>query len=275
MPTKKRKPRSPGSRFRETVITPGLHKGGPEKGLVAKGKRISGRNRDGRIAVRRRGGGHKRRLRIVDFKRDKDGVPGRVERLEYDPNRSAHLGLVVYADGERRYIIAPRNLRVGDAIQSGHDAPIRPGNCLPLRNIPTGTVIHNVELKPGKGGQIARAAGARAQILAREGREAQIRMTSGEVRRVSVDCRAVVGEVGNTDHANQVLGKAGASRWRGRRPKVRGVAMNPVDHPHGGGEGHTAGGRHPVTPWGQPTKGHRTRKKNKQTDKLIVRRRKK
>lgn len=274
MPTKKTKPTSPGKRYRETVATPGLHKGGPEKSLLAKGKRIDGRNKDGRISVRRRGGGHKRRIRVVDFKREKDGVPGRVERLEYDPNRSAQLGLVVYADGEKRYIIAPRNLRVGDRIQSGEEAPIRPGNCLPIRRIPTGTVIHNVELKPGKGGQIARAAGAGAQLLAREGREAQIRMASGEVRRVSVDCRAVIGEVGNTDHANQVVGKAGASRWRGRRPKMRGVAMNPVDHPHGGGEGRTSGGRHPVTPWGQPTKGHRTRN-NKRTDKLIVRRRKK
>lgn len=273
MPTKKTKPTSPGVRFRRIQSTPGLHKGGPAKGLAVKGKRIHGRSQSGRIAVRRRGGGNKRRLRVVDFKRDKDGVPGRVERLEYDPNRSAHLGLVVYADGERRYIIAPRNLRVGDRIQSGPEAPVRPGNCLPIRNIPTGTVIHNVELKPGKGGQIGRAAGSRAQLLAREGREAQIRMASGEVRRVSVDCRAVIGEVGNTDHANQVLGKAGASRWRGRRPKVRGVAMNPVDHPHGGGEGRTAGGRHPVTPWGQPTKGHRTRN-NKRTDHLIVRRRK-
>ena len=274
MPTKKRKPTSPGSRFRITVLQPEVHKGGPEKSLITKRSRVSGRNGDGRISVRRRGGGHKRRLRIVDFKRDKDAVPGKVERLEYDPNRSAHLALVVYADGEKRYIIAPRNLKVGDRVLSGDEAPIRPANCLPIRNIPTGTVIHNVELKPGKGGQIARAAGASAQLLAREGREAQIRMVSGEVRRVSVDCRAVIGEVGNSDHANQVLGKAGAGRWRGRRPKVRGVSMNPVDHPHGGGEGHTKGGRHPVTPWGQPTKGHRTRK-NKRTDKLIVRRRKK
>ncbi|MFP4560256.1 MAG: 50S ribosomal protein L2 [Thiohalorhabdus sp.] len=274
MPTKKRKPTSPGSRYRITVLQPELHKGEPEKSLIAKKTRTDGRNDDGRISVRRRGGAHKRRLRIVDFKRDKDGIPGRIERLEYDPNRSAHLALVVYADGEKRYIIAPRNIKVGDQIQSGEEAPIRPANCLPIRNIPTGTVIHNVELKPGKGGQIARSAGASAQLLAREGREAQVRMASGEVRRVSVDCRAVIGEVGNSDHANQVLGKAGASRWRGRRPKVRGVSMNPVDHPHGGGEGHTKGGRHPVTPWGQPTKGHRTRN-NKRTEKLIVRRRKK
>ncbi|MFA9459643.1 50S ribosomal protein L2 [Thiohalorhabdus methylotrophus] len=274
MPTKKRKPTSPGSRYRITVMNPDLHKGEPEKSLIAKSKRVDGRNDGGRISVRRRGGSHKRRLRIVDFKRDKDGIPARVDRLEYDPNRSAHLALVVYEDGEKRYIVAPRNLKVGDRIQSGEEAPIRPANCLPIRNIPTGTVIHNVELKPGKGGQIARAAGASAQLLAREGREAQVRMSSGEVRRVSVDCRAVVGEVGNSDHANQVLGKAGASRWRGRRPKVRGVSMNPVDHPHGGGEGHTKGGRHPVTPWGQPTKGHRTRN-NKRTDQLIVRRRKK
>ncbi|KPV40957.1 50S ribosomal protein L2 [Thiohalorhabdus denitrificans] len=274
MPTKKRKPTSPGSRYRITVLQPELHKGEPEKSLIVKKTRTDGRNDGGRISVRRRGGAHKRRLRIVDFKRDKDGIPGRIERLEYDPNRSAHLALVVYGDGEKRYIIAPRNIKVGDQIQSGEEAPIRPANCLPIRNIPTGTVIHNVELKPGKGGQIARSAGASAQLLAREGREAQIRMASGEVRRVSVDCRAVIGEVGNSDHANQVLGKAGASRWRGHRPKVRGVSMNPVDHPHGGGEGHTKGGRHPVTPWGQPTKGHRTRN-NKRTEKLIVRRRKK
>jgi large subunit ribosomal protein L2 len=226
------------------------------------------------MTMRRRGGGHKKRLRIVDFKRDKDGIPGQVERIEYDPNRSAHLALVLYADGERRYIVAPRNIQAGSQVISGEEAPVRPGNCLPIRNIPTGTVIHNIELKPGKGGQIARSAGASAQLLAREGREAQVRMGSGEVRRVSVDCRAVVGEVGNSDHANQFMGKAGGNRWRGRRPKVRGVSMNPVDHPHGGGEGHTAGGRHPVTPWGQPTKGHRTRN-NKRTDKLIVRRRKK
>ena len=274
MATKKRKPTSPGSRFRITTLSPELHQGEPEKSLLVKGKRISGRNQGGRISIRRRGGGQKRRLRAVDFRRDKDGIPARVERLEYDPNRSAHLALLVYADGEKRYIVAPRNLKVGSEILSGEEAPIRPANCLPIRNIPTGTVIHNVELKPGKGGQIARSAGTSAQLLAREGREAQIRMSSGEVRRVPVDCRAVIGEVGNQDHANQVLGKAGATRWRGRRPKVRGVSMNPVDHPHGGGEGRTAGGRHPVTPWGQPTKGHRTRN-NKRTDSLIVRRRKK
>jgi len=274
MATKKRKPTSPGSRYRVTNLTPELYQGEPEKSLLLKSKRTSGRNKDGRISVRRRGGAHKRRLRIVDFRREKDGIPARVDRLEYDPNRSAYLALVVYADGEKRYIVAPRNLKVGSEILSGEEAPIRPANCLPIRNIPTGTVIHNVELKPGKGGQIARAAGTSAQLLAREGREAQIRMSSGEVRRVPVDCRAVIGEVGNQDHANQVLGKAGASRWRGHRPKVRGVSMNPVDHPHGGGEGATAGGRHPVTPWGQPTKGHRTRN-NKRTESLIVRRRKK
>ena len=274
MATKRLKPTSAGTRFRVTSQVPELHSGGPEKSLVVKGQRISGRDGDGRIANRRRGGGNKRRIRIVDFKRDKDGVPGRIDRIEYDPNRSAHLALVVYEDGEKRYIIAPRNCKVGSQVLSGAEAPVRPANCLPIRNIPTGTVIHNVELKPGKGAQIARAAGASAQLLAREGREAQIRMASGEVRRVSIDCRAVVGEVGNTNHANQVGGKAGASRWRGRRPKVRGVAMNPIDHPHGGGEGAKAGGRHPVTPWGQPTKGHRTRN-NKRTDQLIVRRRKK
>jgi large subunit ribosomal protein L2 len=274
MATKKNKPTSPGVRFRRVSEVPDLHEGAPYRPLTVGRKRISGRNNQGRMTMRRRGGGHKKRLRIVDFKRDKDGIPGQVERIEYDPNRSAHLALVLYADGERRYIVAPRNIQAGSQVISGEEAPVRPGNCLPIRNIPTGTVIHNIELKPGKGGQIARSAGASAQLLAREGREAQVRMGSGEVRRVSVDCRAVVGEVGNSDHANQFMGKAGGNRWRGRRPKVRGVSMNPVDHPHGGGEGHTAGGRHPVTPWGQPTKGHRTRN-NKRTDKLIVRRRKK
>ncbi len=274
MPSKRRqKPTTPGTRFRVVWKSPELHPGGPYRPLAQGEKRISGRNNVGRLTMRRRGGGHKRRYRIVDFKRDKDGIPARVERLEYDPNRSAHVALLLYADGERRYIIAPRGLKIGDKVSSGEEAAIRPGSCLPLRRIPVGTFIHNIELKPGKGGQVARAAGSGGQLVAREGREAQIRMTSGEIRRFSVRCRASIGQVGNSEHSNQAFGKAGASRWRGWRPKVRGVAMNPVDHPHGGGEGRTSGGRHPVTPWGQPTKGHRTRH-NKRTDALIVRRRK-
>jgi large subunit ribosomal protein L2 len=225
------------------------------------------------VTVRHQGGGHKQRYRLVDFKRDKDGIPGRVERLEYDPNRSAHLALVLYADGERRYIIAAKGLAAGAEVMSGAEAAIKPGNCLPLRNIPVGSMVHCVEMKPGKGAQMARSAGASVQILAREGGNATLRMRSGEVRKVPVDCRAVVGEVGNGEHNLESLGKAGAKRWRGIRPTVRGVAMNPVDHPHGGGEGRTSGGRHPCTPWGVPTKGYKTRK-NKRTTGMIVRRRK-
>ena len=228
-------------------------------------------------AVSRRvigGGGHKQRYRVIDFKRNKDSVPARVERIEYDPNRSAHIALVLYADGERRYIIAPKGLKVGDAISSGIEAPIKVGNTLPLRNIPMGTVVHCVELKPGKGAQLARSAGASAQLIAREGAYATLRLRSGEVRKVLADCRATMGEVSNAEHNLIKMGKAGAKRWRGVRPTVRGVSMNPVDHPHGGGEGRTSGGRHPVTPWGVPTKGYKTRK-SKHTDKLIVRRRNK
>ena len=255
-----------------SVVTPELHSGKPHTALVTTGRRTGGRNNAGRITVRHRGGGHKQRYRIIDFRRDKDDIPARVERLEYDPNRSAHLALLLYADGERRYIIAPRGVSQGTELRSGAEAPIVAGNCLPLRNIPVGSVIHCVEMKPGKGAQIARSAGASVQYVAREGNQATLRLRSGEMRRVPLDCRATLGEVGNSEHALRSLGKAGATRWRGRRPTVRGVVMNPVDHPHGGGEGRTSGGRHPVTPWGVPTKGHRTRH-NKRTDGDIVRRR--
>lgn len=270
----KTKPTSAGRRFVVTVKTEGLHKGEPYAPLLEKKIKSSGRNNNGRITVRRRGGGHKKHYRVVDFRRnDKDGIPARVERLEYDPNRSAHLALVLFADGERRYIIAPKGVEAGTEISAGIDAPIKPGSCMPLRNIPVGTVVHCIELKPGKGAQIARSAGAAVQLVAKEGAHATLRLRSGEMRKVLADCRATIGEVGNSEHSLRSLGKAGANRWRGKRPSVRGVAMNPVDHPHGGGEGRTSGGRHPVSPWGVPTKGYKTRK-NKRTDKLIVRRRK-
>jgi large subunit ribosomal protein L2 len=241
---------------------------------VTKRNRSGGRNNAGRITTRHRGGGHKRRYRMVDFKRRKDGVPAKVERIEYDPNRSAHLALLLYADGERRYIIAPRGVAAGDDIASGSSAPIKPGNSMALRSIPVGTTVHCIELKPGKGAQIARSAGASVQLVAREGGFATLRLRSGEMRMVPVECRATVGEVGNSEHGLRKLGKAGATRWRGVRPTVRGVAMNPVDHPHGGGEGRSSGGRHPVSPWGQPTKGHKTRR-NKRSSAMIVRRRRK
>ncbi|HET8551716.1 MAG TPA: 50S ribosomal protein L2 [Gammaproteobacteria bacterium] len=273
MALKKSKPTSAGRRFHVAVKTPDLHKGEPVASLIAKKTRTGGRNNQGRLTQRHQGGGHKQRYRLVDFKRDKDGVPARVERLEYDPNRSAHLALLVYADGERRYVIAPKDLAAGDNVISGAHAPIKPGNALPLRNIPVGATVHCIELKPGKGAQMARSAGAMAQIVAREGAYATLRMRSGEMRRVLSECRATVGEVGNSEHSLRSLGKAGASRWRGVRPTVRGVVMNPVDHPHGGGEGRTSGGRHPVSPWGVPTKGFKTRS-NKRTDNMIVRRRK-
>lgn len=270
----KAKPTSAGRRFVVRVVTPELYKGEPHAPLLEKKIKSSGRNNAGRITVRRRGGGHKKHYRVVDFRRhDKDGIPARVERLEYDPNRSAHLALVLYADGERRYIIAPKGVQAGTEIAAGIDAPIKAGNCLPLRNIPVGTIVHCVEMKPGRGAQLARSAGAGVQLVAKEGSHATLRLRSGEMRKVEADCRATIGEVGNSEHSLRSLGKAGASRWRGKRPTVRGVAMNPVDHPHGGGEGRTAGGRHPVTPWGVPTKGYKTRK-NKRTDKQIVRRRK-
>lgn len=270
----KTKPTSPGRRFVVKVVTPELHKGEPYAPLLEKKTSSSGRNNNGRITVRRRGGGHKQHYRVVDFKRfDKDGIPGRVERLEYDPNRSAHLALVLYADGERRYIIAPKGVAAGTEVISGPDAPIKAGSCMPLRNIPLGSTVHCVEMRPGKGAQIARTAGAAVQLIAKEGAHATLRLRSGEMRKVLADCRATIGEVGNSEHSLRVLGKAGASRWRGIRPTVRGVAMNPVDHPHGGGEGRTSAGRHPVTPWGVPTKGYKTRN-NKRTDNMIVRRRK-
>ena len=270
----KQKPTTPGRRGMVKVITPGLHKGSPHRPLVESRTRTSGRNNDGRITVRHRGGGHKRSYRIIDFRRNKDGVVGRIERLEYDPNRSAHIALVLYTDGERRYIVAPRGISEGDQIESGESVAIRTGNALPLKNIPVGTVVHCVEMKLGKGAQLARSAGASVQYVGREGSYALLRLRSGEVRRIHLECRAVIGEVGNEENSLRKLGKAGAKRWRGIRPTVRGVAMNPVDHPHGGGEGRTSGGRHPVTPWGVPTKGFRTRK-NKRTDSMIMRRRKK
>ncbi|MCH7502264.1 MAG: 50S ribosomal protein L2 [Proteobacteria bacterium] len=272
MSVHKAKPTSAGRRFVVSVKTPGLHKGKPYGALLEKKTSKGGRNNYGRITVRHQGGGHKQRYRIVDFKRDKDGIPGIVERLEYDPNRSAHLALIKYADGERRYILAPKGIESGSSIISGDDAPINPGNALPLRSIPVGTIVHCVEMKPGKGGQLIRSAGAAAQLAAREGAYATLRLRSGEMRKIHVNCRATIGEVGHGEHNLRKLGKAGAKRWRGKRPTVRGVAMNPVDHPHGGGEGRTSGGRHPVSPWGTPTKGYKTRK-NKRTDNMIVRRR--
>lgn len=270
----KTKPTSPGRRFVVKVVTEGLHKGKPFTGLVEKQTRSGGRNNAGRQTVRHQGGGHKQHYRVIDFKRNKDGIAGRVERLEYDPNRSAHIALVLYADGERRYIIAPKGLEVGAELMTGSHAPIKPGNAMPLRNIPVGTEVHCIELTPGKGAQLARSAGGVAQLVAREGAYATLRLRSGEMRKVHVDCRATIGSVGHGEHNLRSYGKAGAKRWRGIRPTVRGVAMNPVDHPHGGGEGKTSGGRHPVSPWGVPTKGYKTRA-NKRTDGMIIRRRKK
>jgi len=270
----KAKPTSPGRRTVVKVVTPGLHKGEPHKALLEVQKRNGGRNNQGRITMRHQGGGHRQHYRLIDFKRNKDGVPGRVERIEYDPNRSAHIALVLYADGERRYIIAPRNVVAGTEIVSGPAAPIKPGNAMPLRNIPVGTQIHCIEMQPGKGAQLARSAGATVQLVARDGSYATLRLRSGEMRKIHIDCKATIGEVGNAEHNLRSLGKAGASRWRGIRPTVRGVVMNPVDHPHGGGEGRTSGGRHPVSPWGTPTKGYKTRA-NKRTDGMIVRRRNK
>lgn len=266
------KPTSAGRRAVVKVVNPTLHKGKPVAALVEKKNRTAGRNNNGHITTRHMGGGHKKQYRVVDFRRNKDGVVAKVERLEYDPNRSAHLALLCYADGERRYIIAPRGIVAGSQLMNGAEAPIKPGNCLPLRNIPVGTTIHCIEMQPGKGAQIARSAGASVQLLAREGSYAQLRLRSGEIRKVHVDCRATIGEAGNEEHSLRSIGKAGANRWRGIRPTVRGVVMNPVDHPHGGGEGKTAAGRDPVSPWGTPTKGYRTRK-NKRTSGMIVRRR--
>lgn len=270
----KRKPTSPGRRFVISVVSPELHKGRPYAPLTEKQTRKGGRNNAGRITTRHQGGGHKQHYRIVDFKRNKDGIPATVERLEYDPNRSARIALLLYADGERRYVIAPRGVVAGTILISGPAAPIKAGNALPLRNVPVGSQVHCVELRPGKGAQLARSAGSAVQLVAREGTYATLRLRSGEIRKVHADCKATIGEVGNEEHNLRSLGKAGAKRWRGVRPTVRGVAMNPVDHPHGGGEGRTSGGRHPVSPWGLPTKGYKTRS-NKRTDPLIVRRRKK
>ena len=266
------KPTSPGRRHLVKVVNKELHKGKPYAPLLDTKSKSGGRNNNGRITVRHIGGGHKQHYRIIDFKRLKDGIPATVERIEYDPNRSANIALVLYADGERRYILAPKGLSAGDKIQSGADAPIKAGNTMPLRNTPLGSVIHAIELKPGKGAQIARAAGTYAQLVAKDGAYVTLRLRSGEMRKIEADCRATLGEIGNSEHMLRSLGKAGASRWRGVRPTVRGVAMNPVDHPHGGGEGKTSGGRHPVSPWGVPTKGYKTRS-NKRTDKFIVRRR--
>ncbi len=267
----KKKPTSPGRRFVVQIKTEGLHKGEPHAPLLVAQSKSGGRNNRGRITVRHQGGGHRRHYRLVDFRRDKDDITAKVERLEYDPNRSANIALVLYADGERRYIIAPKGLNVGDTVQSGPVAPIRPGNCLPLRNIPIGTQVHCIEMRPGGGAQLARSAGTTTQLLGRERDYAIMRLSSGEVRRIHVECRATIGEVGNGEHNLKKFGKAGAKRWIGIRPTVRGTAMNPVDHPHGGGEGRNFG-KHPVTPWGVPTKGYKTRH-NKRTDGMIIRRR--
>ncbi len=267
------KPTSAGRRFVVKVVNQELHKGAPYAPLLEKKSKSGGRNNNGRITTRHIGGGHKHHYRLVDFRRNKDGIPAIVERIEYDPNRTAHIALLKYADGERRYIIAPKGVSAGDQLVSGINAPIKAGNSLPLRNIPLGSTVHGVELKPGKGAQIARSAGAAAQLVAREGSYVTLRLRSGEMRKVLAECRATLGEVSNSEHSLRSLGKAGAKRWKGIRPTVRGVAMNPVDHPHGGGEGRTSGGRHPVSPWGFPTKGAKTRT-NKRTDNMIVRRRK-
>ena len=266
------KPTSPGRRAVVKVVNPDLYKGRPHDALIERKTKTAGRNNTGQITTRHMGGGHKQHYRVIDFKRDKDGVTAKVERIEHDPNRSANIALLCYADGERRYIIAPKGTVVGMQVQNGSEAPIKAGNALPLRNIPVGTTIHCIEMMPGKGAQLARAAGASVQLLAREGEYAQLRLRSGEIRKVHINCRATIGEVGNEENSLRSIGKAGAQRWRGIRPTVRGVAMNPIDHPHGGGEGKTAAGRHPVSPWGTLTKGYRTRK-NKRTNSMIVRRR--
>lgn len=274
MAVKKYRPTSPGRRFMSSSSFDEITTDQPEKSLLAPLKNRAGRNHQGKITVRHQGGGHKRQYRIIDFKRNKDGVPAKVATIEYDPNRSARIALLHYLDGEKRYIIAPNGLKVGARVYSGTDVDIRVGNALPLANIPVGTVVHNIELKPGKGGQLARAAGTSAQLMAKEGSYAQVRLTSGEVRRVRIECRATVGQVGNLDHENINIGKAGRSRWMRKRPTVRGSVMNPVDHPHGGGEGRAPVGRKsPMSPWGKPTLGKKTRKKNHRTDKYIVRRR--
>jgi large subunit ribosomal protein L2 len=274
MPTKKYKPTSPGRRFMSVSTFEEVTRQRPEKSLTVHLKKHSGRNNTGKITVRHRGGGHKVKYRIIDFKRNKIDVPGKVAQIEYDPNRTARIALIHYNDGEKRYILCPVGLKKGDMVMSGAKADPRPGNCLPIANIPLGTTIHNIELKLGRGGQLVRSAGVGAQLVAREGQYAQVRMPSGEVRKIDVRCCATVGQVGNTDHENENVGKAGKSRWRGWRPTVRGMTMNPVDHPHGGGEGKSGPSGHPRTPWGKPAQGYRTRV-NKKTDRMIVRRRKK
>lgn len=266
----KTKPTSPGRRAVVKSVNGFLHKGRPFAKLIEKKNKSAGRNNSGKITVRHLGGGHKQHYRVVDFRRNKDDIPAKIERIEYDPGRSAHLALLCYMDGERRYILAAKDIVIGSYIVSGASAPIKTGNALPIRNIPVGSTIHCVELKPGKGAQLARSAGSSVQLMAREGSYSQIRLRSGEIRKIHIDCRATIGEVGNPEHNLRSIGKAGAVRWRGVRPTVRGVAMNPVDHPHGGGEGKTAAGRHPVSPWGVPSKGSRTRR-NKRTDNMIVR----
>ena len=272
MPLIKMKPTSPGTRGQVRLVNPGLYKGRPVDALTSSQSKSAGSNNNGHITMRHHGGGHKQQYRMIDFRRDKDGIPAKVERLEYDPNRTAHIALLCYADGERRYIIAPRGIEVGATLVSGAEAPIKPGNALPIRNIPVGTTIHCIEMLPGKGAQMARTAGSSVQLLAREGTYAQLRLRSGEIRKAHIECRATIGEVGNGEHSLRQIGKAGANRWRGIRPTVRGVAMNPIDHPHGGGEGKTAAGRDPVSPWGTKTKGYRTRK-TKRTDVMIVQKR--
>lgn len=274
MAVKSFRPITPALRFKTVSSFEEVTKGEPEKSLVEFNKKTGGRNNKGRITSRRRGGGHRRKYRRIDFKRDKVGVPAKVHAIEYDPNRSARIALLHYLDGEKRYILAPVGLKVGDQVVSGPEADIRPGNTLPLEQIPLGSIIHNVELQVGKGGQLGRSAGTAIQVMAKEGKHAQLRLPSGEMRMVPMRCQATMGQVGNLEHENITVGKAGRSRWLGKRPSVRGVAMNPVDHPHGGGEGRASGGGHPVTPWGQPTKGYKTRKRKKQSNKLIVRRRK-
>ena len=274
MAVKKFRPTTPTLRYKTVNSFEELTRSKPEKSLLAAAvSKSGGRNNQGRMTMRRRGGGHKRRYRVIDFKRTKLGVPGQVAAIEYDPNRSAFIALIVYADGDKRYILAPLGLKVGAEISAGSNAPIRVGNALPLANIPLGATVHNVELNPGHGGQLARSAGAEVQLLGRDGGRAQLRLPSGENREVLVQCMATLGQVGNIEHANIVIGKAGRARWLGRRPKVRGVVMNPVDHPHGGGEGRSSGGRHPVTPWGKPTKGYKTRKRKNQSNQWIIRRR--
>jgi large subunit ribosomal protein L2 len=274
MALKALKPTSNGSRGRIAAVNPDLYKGRPEAGLTKGQSRKAGRNNNGRITTRHQGGGHKQLYRLIDFKRDNVGIPGRVERLEYDPNRTAYIALVVFANGDKRYILAPQGLAAGDTVMSGDDAEMKPGNAMQISRIRVGTMLHNVELKPGKGGQMARSAGMGVQLMGKEGDRAVVKLPSGEFRRIDSRCMATIGVLANSDHANRKVGKAGRSRWLGIRPTVRGVAMNPIDHPHGGGEGRTSGGRHPVTPWGVPTKGHKTRNKNKTSSRDIIRRRK-